>query len=171
MIAIKNAVVGALERPPAPLPADYQAAAIRLVDKQVMQGPRYRDRVIFDHTGLRPEMVDFANALLKEFKRRSMPMIVSCGFRGETAQNKAFREGHSKARFGQSAHNFGMAIDVIHMVHGWNMTRKEWAVIGHIGYEVARKRNLKLQWGGEWDFYDPAHWEMKEWKLLRPLVA
>jgi hypothetical protein len=57
-----------------------------------------------------------------------------------------------------------MAVDIIHATRAWNLSKKEWDCIGAIGKEIARKRNIKLDWGGEWNFYDPAHWEIDEWQ-------
>jgi len=65
------------------------------------------------------------------------------------------------------------AVDIIHATRGWNLTAKEWQVVGAIGHEIARKRNIDMEWGGDWDghdgrpnFYDPAHWQLKSWKTL-----
>jgi len=33
-----------------------------------------------------------------------------------------------------------------------------------IGKEVARKRNIKLDSGHDWNFWDPAHWEIDNWQ-------
>jgi hypothetical protein len=64
-------------------------------------------------------------------------------------------------------------VDIIHASRAWNLTKKEWDVLGSIGKEIARKRNLKMEWGGDWDgregrpkFYDPAHWQIKNWRDL-----
>ncbi|QCS37219.1 hypothetical protein [Tortoise microvirus 70] len=60
-----------------------------------------------------------------------------------------------------------MAVDIVHFGRYWDLSPKEWAVVGLIGKEVARRRNIKIVWGGDWRFWDPAHWELKDWKALR----
>ena len=55
-------------------------------------------------------------------------------------------------------------MDIVHASRAWNLTKKEWDVLGSIGKEIARKRNLKMEWGGDWKFYDPAHWQIKDWR-------
>ena len=48
--------------------------------------------------------------------------------------------------------------------HAVTLSRKEWDVLGHIGEEVAAQRGLKLEWGGRWKFYDPAHWQVADFQ-------
>ena len=62
--------------------------------------------------------------------------------------------------------DYSAAVDIIHATRGWNLTKKEWDVVGAIGKELARKRNIDIEWGGDWKFYDPAHWQIKSWKTL-----
>lgn len=77
------------------------------------------------------------------------------------------RQGHSKAKAGQSAHNYGLAIDLIHGIFGWDIPRESWELIGHIGKEVATQNGLKLVWGGDWKtLWDPAHWEVAGWREI-----
>ena len=84
-------------------------------------------------------------------------------------QNALFVKGVSKARNIQSPHVHGCAVDIVHGVRGWDLTRIEWDIVGHLGYEVARALGIKIQWGGEWSFYDPAHWELEDWRDVGPL--
>lgn len=152
---------------PVPLPTTYQEVAARLVNRPIFENVKFLNRRMFDHTGSHPDILDFAGAMSKECEKRGIPMFVHTAFRGRREQEKVHDLGHSKARFGQSPHNFGMAVDIVHYARFWELTRKEWAVIGLIGKEVARRRNIKIVWGGDWKFYDPAHWELAEWRNLK----
>lgn len=147
------------------LPATHQAAAARLVDMAAVHSVAYRTREIaVSRDDADPELVRFLVAFLRELKRRGLPFYPHCLFRGEDEQERLFREGRSRAKWGQSAHNVGMAVDVVHFSRHWDLTEKEWAVLGLIGKETARKLNLKVTWGGDWSFYDPAHWELTDWR-------
>jgi hypothetical protein len=60
-----------------------------------------------------------------------------------------------------------LAVDIISATKAWDLSKKQWDVIGCIGKEIARKRNLKIDWGGDWDFWDPAHWQIADWRKYR----
>lgn len=97
-----------------------------------------------------------------------VPMFPHAIVRGQNQQEAAFAAGHSKARFGQSAHNFGMAVDLIHGVKAWQMDKKAWEIIGHIGKELAMSKQIHVVWGGDFkSLWDPAHWELRDWKQLK----
>lgn len=151
--------------PPAFLPATHRAAALGLVDMAVVRSLRYRRR---EHSvsweGTDADMTRFQTAFIKELKARGMPFFVHALYRNKADQDRMYRNAVSKAKWGQSAHNFGMAADIVHFGRYWDLTRKEWEVIGLIGKEVARRTNIKIEWGGDWSFYDPAHWELADWR-------
>lgn len=48
----------------------------------------------------------------KEFQKEHPEAHISCAGRGEKDQNDLFIAGRTRAKFGQSAHNYGAAIDV-----------------------------------------------------------
>lgn len=94
--------------------------------------------------------------LLESFK--TMKLILSSknvdiemtdGWRGEQAQDQAASTGHSKATFGHSAHNYGVAFDVAPVINGeltWPAdTADIWLEIGKVG------EGLNLQWGLDWN--------------------
>lgn len=147
------------------LPATHQAAAARLVDHTVCASMQFRRRQIrADSTGSDRLIVEFSQALQKDLVARGIPFFAHTYVRSNEEQERLFRTGVTKARSGQSPHNHGMAVDLVHYGRYWDLTQKEWAVIGLIGKEVARKRNIAITWGGDWKFYDPAHWELSDWK-------
>ena len=59
-----------------------------------------------------------------------------------------------------------MAVDCIVAHKAWSLSKKEWACLIAIGKEVARRRNIKIDSGYDWDFWDPAHWELEGWKEM-----
>ena len=76
----------------------------------------------------------------------------------------SFAAGTTKARAWESPHNYGLAVDIIHGTKAWDLTRKQWEIVGHMGKEVAAQLGVKVVWGGDWKFYDPAHWELANWR-------
>jgi D-alanyl-D-alanine carboxypeptidase len=140
-------------------------AARTLVDQQFLNSLTNRKRQLqCSRDGLEPAMADFALKFVKECARRGIPMYLHCGVRSLELQAELFHGRYTKARPGQSPHQYGAAVDIVHSVRHWELTRDEWAVVGVIGKEVARAMNLKVEWGGDWKFWDPAHWESKGWR-------
>lgn len=111
--------------------------------------------------GVHPLMVEFVEVMMKEFAARNLPFIVSEIKRSVARQAALFRQGFSRARGPQSPHVLGHAVDFIHLTKGWDLRPDEWAIIGAIGKEVARRRSIPIIWGGDFrSLYDPAHWEL-----------
>ena len=157
--------------PPKSLPPNLKAAFDALVDFGAVQSVQWRNKVVFSHDGVHPDMIVFVLAFVKECGERGLPLFPIELVRDQARQDMLFRQGRSKARFGASAHNYGMAVDMVHLTRFWDMSEKQWAAIAVIGKEVARKRGLKVTWGGDWNFYDPAHWELTDWKQRKGWMA
>lgn len=159
-----------IEGPPVTvrLPASHKAAAAALVNRDRAQGVALSNKILQTSTeGADDDILRFSQAFLRDLRKRGYPFFPHVYFRGRELQNRLRKQGVSKAVWGQSAHNYGMAVDIVHFGRYWDLTPTEWAVIGLIGKEVARRLNLKVTWGGDWKFYDPAHWELSDWKKRR----
>lgn len=140
-----------------------------IADRQFCLGVKYSEQQMrANRTIANPEIDDFGRLLVKRMRRLDVPMFVATLYRGRDDQNSAYVLGNSNAKWGQSAHNFGRAVDVIHGTKGWNLSRQEWSIIGHVGKELAEQRGLKVTWGGDWKRpWDPAHWELTDWRTLK----
>lgn len=165
----------ALERKGAVLrdrpPRTAAEAMASLIDVQGMKTPAIRDRIdTVSYDGLPLPLVDFMRALKREMERYRIPMAFHEGWRSAGRQHQLMVEGVSKARGGESPHQYGLAFDYVHAVRGWKLSPLEWAQIGSIGHEVARKRNIPIEWGGDWKFYDPAHWQIKGWRKWKSVM-
>lgn len=163
------------------IPRGYEGAMLTLSDAPTITNVkfmnRFRENEQFD--GVHADILDFYKAFRKELHDRKIPMMAFCFVRTSAEQVKMKANGVSNAGPGQSPHQYGLAVDIIHYRRGWDLTRKEWQLIGLIGLEVARKRNLKINWGGDEtqlpEFqdpkdrfrWDPAHWELSDWKKLK----
>ena len=86
------------------------------------------------------------------------------GHRGREAQEKAFAEGRSKARFGESKHNTepSQAVDVLPYPIDWADKER---IIEFAGFVlgVASQMRIGLKWGGHFkSFFDGPHFELTE---------
>lgn len=150
------------------IPKTYQHAATSLVDWSVINHVGHDQRLVkTSRHGMHPRMVEFYLKFSNQLECRGIPMYAFEFYRSPERQNRLKEQGVSKAGAGSSPHQYGCAVDIIHSTKLWDITEKQWAVIGAIGKEVARKMNLKVVWGGDWGFYDPAHWELANWREYR----
>lgn len=117
-----------------------------------------------DRKGADSEILDFERLFVRRFAKLGVPMFAHCVVRPVSEQDRLFSLGRSKAKGGQSPHNYGFAVDLIHGIDAWDLHRETWALIGRIGKEVAAQAGIDIEWGGDWKFYDPAHWELRGWK-------
>lgn len=151
------------------LGTDAYADELRgMVDRAFCFSERYNvQQGRAERTGAQPDIVEFERKLVRRAFKLGIPLFAHTVIRGSADQNKAFREGKSKARAGESPHNFGAAVDIIHSTKAWGLTQRQWAILGHLGKEVAAQAGLAVTWGGDWKFYDPAHWELTNWREVR----
>lgn len=146
----------------------YKAALRELVNRQFLASVRYSEQQLrADRPRCHPELILWEKAFIKRLKAMGVPAFCHCAYRSDEAQQQMLDAGTSRAGPGQSPHNYGLAVDIIHGTLAWELRRKAWDIVGHVGKEVAHQRGLKLEWGGDWAFYDPAHWQMAGWKELK----
>lgn len=92
--------------------------------------------------------------------------------RGRAAQELAFKRGNSKARFGESAHNYvpAIAVDLApYPVDFDNLQR--FKDLAKIILRIAKAKGVPLRWGGDWnmdgstsDGWDFPHFELHPWR-------
>lgn len=123
-----------------------------------------------------PRLLVWSALFTEMAKKRGIPLYVHCALRNEAEQNRVYNAGNSKAKYGQSAHNIGEAVDIVHGVFHWEMNRSEWALLEVLGRLALDKLNatlkkdnkLSLTWGGSFkSIYDPAHWEITDFRSRR----
>jgi hypothetical protein len=149
-----------------------------MIHEERLNHPKYQEQLkrVNLHE-IHPIMRDWSEAFLDQLKEHKFPFFVYEGQRTPERQEELRKAKRSKAGPWQSPHQYGCAVDIIHSVYGWMDTqfgaqeaRKRWKIIGTIGKEVARRKGYKITWGGDWRFYDPAHWELSNWKDYKALV-
>lgn len=94
------------------------------------------------------------------------PFAILDSQRGRQAQEKAFALGHSRAHFGQSAHNWSpaVALDVVPYPIDWNNLARFNALSAFVLGQAA-KMNIPITWGGSWTkLRDYPHYELAPWR-------
>jgi len=119
-------------------------------------------------------MQPLARSFVAACEAAGIDLLVTCTLRSNDEQAKLYAQGRStsgviatNARPGTSAHNFGLAMDVVPLINGkpyWNFTRRDptWSKIGELGQAAG------LQWLGApgSEFLEGAHFQMKDWRGL-----
>jgi peptidoglycan L-alanyl-D-glutamate endopeptidase CwlK len=84
--------------------------------------------------------------------------------RGRSDQERAFAKGNSKARFGQSAHNWtpALALDITPVPLDWNNVAAFKALAPPFK-AAAKKAGVPLRWLGP-VMGDYPHWELDPWR-------
>lgn len=128
---------------------------------------------------LHPDLQRILTAAIKKIDFRILDAI-----RGKAAQERAFAQGHSKAHFGQSAHNYepAVACDLFPAPYDWNNRkafRALYDVIGRYdpktgkGKGLALEMKIPLRCGIDWnmdddvttsDSWDGGHYELHPWR-------
>lgn len=160
-----------VEEPIIKLPDSYQAAALSLSDPAAFRRYDVVNRMVFPSDVMtHPSIIEFAKAFQKELKKRNIPFYVFELYRSPQRQERLASSGVSKATGGNSPHQYGCAVDMVSATDFWALNRRQWSVIGAIGKEVARRKKIKIEWGGDWEFYDPAHWQLEGWRDYKEAV-
>jgi hypothetical protein len=154
---------------PAPVPVTNNRTGLRALHDAKFIGSYEHERQHSraDRAGAHPDILEFEKRFLRRMRMHNVPMFSHCVIRTGAEQDRLYEKRVSNARAGESAHNYGMATDLIHGRLGWNLEKVSWEILGHIGKEVAAQAGIPIEWGGDWKFWDPAHWELKNWRELR----
>jgi len=134
------------------------------------------DRIALLHPKVREEMktiIDECNSVLKKHSQ----VRVAQGLRTFAEQDALFnqRPKVTKAKGGQSIHNYGFAVDIVLIIDGktasWD-THKDWDEDGIADWDECVKIFAKhgWSWGGNWqNFKDMPHFDkigFNNWRVL-----
>lgn len=134
-----------------------------------LKTPKYQEQQTRAKTlGADIRICEFADKLVRLAASLGVPLFPVQMVRTFDEQASAYARGVSKDSPSDGLWpHMGFAVDIIHGTLGY-MDKPHvpygWDVIGHLGKEVANSLDLKVTWGGDWSFYDPAHWEIADWK-------
>lgn len=111
---------------------------------------------------LHPHVASLCRKFIEQCKEAGVEVLVTSTYRDHESQNALYAQGRTapgkivtKAKGGQSFHNWKVAFDVVPLVNGKAIWNDEglWRKIGQIGQEVG------LEWGGNWKFQDKPHFQ------------
>jgi peptidoglycan L-alanyl-D-glutamate endopeptidase CwlK len=113
---------------------------------------------------VKPVMEAFVIEAKKHFQQLGVDCVVICGTRTYAEQDAIYAQGRTKpgkivsrARGGESRHNFGLSIDLGLFKDGKYLgTHPLYKEIGKIITKFPQ-----LEWGGNWKFVDEPHVEFK----------
>jgi peptidoglycan L-alanyl-D-glutamate endopeptidase CwlK len=127
------------------------------------------DRIKLLHPKLRDEALEIYEEICQALKGRAECRF-SFTLRTFAEQNQLFAQGRTKpgaivtrAKGGQSWHNYGLAIDIVLLVDGkasWDIKtdfdndgRSDWMEVVDIF------KRYGWEWGGDWKFFDAPHFQ------------
>ena len=124
--------------------------------------------------GLQPDFREKIGTLLTNLACNSIYVCVVCGLRTIAEQDKLYDQGRSaigsivtNAKGGQSAHNFGSAVDLCPLGDNGELNWSDNNGFKAIGEEAEK---LGLVWGGHFkSIMDKPHIESSNWKELQQL--
>lgn len=154
-------------------PVDWQAPERLAVPSFLLSTGHLSQHERANWHGVDPRLMYWAALFVEYARKQGVPLYVHTALRDKAAQEAVRRAGHSKAPFGRSAHNIGEAVDVVHGLYHWDMTRQEWALLHVLGLRALERVNARLRakdklhltWGGDFkSLYDPAHWEISDYR-------
>lgn len=121
---------------------------------------------------LRPEVRPMVDTFLAGCAVAGLDILVTCTLRTEAEQAALYAQGRTavghivtNAKPGQSAHNYGLALDVVPIVNGkpdWDGGHPVWQQVGALGQAAG------LQWLGApgSPFKEEAHFQHPDWRTV-----
>jgi peptidoglycan L-alanyl-D-glutamate endopeptidase CwlK len=119
--------------------------------------PTFSKRSLDNLATCHPDLQKVAHEAIKTYD-----FIVICGHRNKADQDKAVREGKSKARWPTSKHNStpSLAFDATPVPLDWNDIESFKRMGAHMK-EAAKRVKVKIRWGGDFKgFFDGPHVEL-----------
>lgn len=119
--------------------------------------PHFSKRSLDNLGQCHPDLQKVAHEAIKHFD-----FTVICGHRNKADQDKAVREGKSKAKWPNSKHNKtpSLAFDAVPHPVDWNDIGRFRTMAQHMK-TAAKKVGVKITWGGDFKgFFDGPHFEL-----------
>jgi peptidoglycan L-alanyl-D-glutamate endopeptidase CwlK len=122
---------------------------------------------------LHPMFKPLAYTFLEAAKRARLDILIYCTTRSLAEQQVLYNQGRTtpgkvitKAKPGESAHNFGLAFDGAPLIGGkidWDSDNPIWTRYGLIAAAVG------LEWAGNWtSFKEYPHIQLPNWEQYKP---
>lgn len=149
----------------------YKLARAELIDRDMLVSRNYLEqqwRAL--RIGANPELLLFTRLFVAKLAKLGIPVFPSEIVRTPQRQLQLYKDGFSKAKGAKAPHPYGCAVDLVHSVRGWSLSKKQWEFFGVLGKELANQRGIAITWGGDWPpivdkvGWDPAHWQLTGWR-------
>lgn len=126
---------------------------------------------------LRPEVRPLVDTFVAALKAAGIDYLITCTLRSNDEQAALYAKGRTSpgprvtnAQPGQSAHNYGLALDIVPIVNGkpdWNGADPVWQSIGEIGEECG------LEWFGApgSPYPEEPHFQLPGWRTVAGLSS
>lgn len=113
---------------------------------------------------LRPLLKRAYRALEEDMALLGHPIRMTEGYRSRERQAQLYAQGRTtpgqvvtKAKPGESLHNYGVAFDIVFRKEGYGASQALWQTVGSLG------RKHGLEWGGDWTgFKDMPHFQIMQ---------
>lgn len=121
-------------------------------------------------TDLLPLVKRQADKLVQEMELLNLPIRITEGYRSPERQNELYAQGRNgdkrpvvtKAKAGESLHQYGVSIDVVFRKQGYDATNDQWLAMATVAEQ------LGFEWGGKWnEFVDKPHLQMMKGYTLK----
>jgi peptidoglycan L-alanyl-D-glutamate endopeptidase CwlK len=124
---------------------------------------------------LKLDIRPLVDAFLEACAQSLIDVLITCTLRSNSEQAALYAQGRTapghvvtNAPAGRSAHNFGLAIDVVPLVNGkpdWKASDPVWKTLGDLGVAAG------LQWAGTpgFPFPEEPHFQHPHWRVLAGL--
>lgn len=131
--------------------------------------PTFGKASLTSRAKLHPKLKAIVDAAIKEIDFKILDST-----RGRAAQEKAFKQGNTKAHFGQSAHNYvpAIAMDLFPAPYDWD-NEKSFYDLSKVIMRIAKEQGTPIRFGGDWDMdgkmntsglIDLPHYELHPWR-------
>ena len=144
----------------------------------------FNDKEISISNSLHPELKKIVAAA----KDSGVKFRLICGVRGKADQDAAFKAGTSRAKFGQSPHNFSpsLAFDFVPLDNMGNFRNDYWnklemfAAVANAFTKLEKTCDVNVVWGADWNdngatvddkFRDYPHIQLANWKIIKGKLA
>lgn len=158
---------------PVPFPGDavprtpgFENALRGMRDREFCRSQKHGEQQRRAHkVGMSSILLEFEKRFVARMRKLDVPIFMAEGVRTDAEQDRKVLQGVSHVH--DSAHEHGLAADIVHSRLLWSLTREQWELLVTIGEEVATQAGLPVECGHRWRKpWDPAHWQVKGWKAL-----
>ncbi len=155
----------------------FNQAGLTKISLQAKAIPRMDAASEANLAKINPQVANRIRSMAADLRAQGIKISATSSYRSFAQQNALYAQGRTKpgpivtkAKGGQSLHNYGLAVDVVPLgANGqpnWNVPNSTWQKIGAAG------KKQGLEWGGDWKgFVDRPHFQLTAGRSVSSLHA